>query len=87
MQRLALVALVPTLVTAALLVTTPERAGELGLSPVVRYHTGVIAGDDPVLMLTGPIPATEKLLKRSGVALGEIGVFEVNEAFATVVLA
>jgi acetyl-CoA acyltransferase len=72
---------------AALLVTTPERAGELGLSPVVRYHTGVVAGDDPVLMLTGPIPATEKLLKRSGVALGEIGVFEVNEAFAPVPLA
>jgi acetyl-CoA acyltransferase len=47
----------------------------------------VVAGDDPVLMLTGPIPATEKLLKRSGVALGEIGVFEVNEAFAPVPLA
>jgi acetyl-CoA acyltransferase len=72
---------------AALLVTTPERAAELGLSPIVRYHTGVVAGDDPVLMLTGPIPATEKLLKRSGVALGEIGVFEVNEAFAPVPLA
>jgi acetyl-CoA acyltransferase len=72
---------------AALLVTTPERAAELGLTPIVRYHTGVVAGDDPVLMLTGPIPATEKLLKRSGVALGEIGVFEVNEAFAPVPLA
>src|SRR5580692_722114 len=72
---------------AALLVTTPERAASLGLTPLVRYHTGVVAGDDPVLMLTGPIPATEKLLKRSGVALGEIGVFEVNEAFAPVPLA
>ena len=72
---------------AALLVTTPERAAELGLAPIVRYHTGVVAGDDPVLMLTGPIPATEKLLKRSGVALGDIGVFEVNEAFAPVPLA
>ena len=72
---------------AALLVTTPERAESLGLAPIVRYHTGVVAGDDPVLMLTGPIPATEKLLKRSGVALGEIGVFEVNEAFAPVPLA
>ena len=72
---------------AALLVTTPERAASLGLTPIVRYHTGVVAGDDPVLMLTGPIPATEKLLKRSGVALGEIGVFEVNEAFAPVPLA
>jgi acetyl-CoA acyltransferase len=72
---------------AALLVTTPERAAELGLTPIVRYHTGVVAGDNPVLMLTGPIPATEKLLKRSGVPLEEIGVFEVNEAFAPVPLA
>jgi len=72
---------------AALLVATPEKAAELGLAPIVRYHAGAVAGDDPVLMLTGPIPATEKLLKRSGVALGEIGVFEVNEAFAPVPLA
>ena len=72
---------------AALLVTTQERAAALGLTPVVRYHTGVVAGADPVLMLTAPIPATEKLLKRSGVTLGEIGVFEVNEAFAPVPLA
>jgi acetyl-CoA acyltransferase len=72
---------------AALLVTTPERAAELGLTPIVRYHTGVVAGDNPVLMLTGPIPATQKLLKRSGVPLEEIGVFEVNEAFAPVPLA
>jgi acetyl-CoA acyltransferase len=72
---------------AALLVTTPQRAAALGLTPVVRYHTGAVAGADPVLMLTGPIPATEKLLKRSGVALDEIGVFEVNEAFAPVPLA
>ena len=72
---------------AALLVTTPERAATLGLTPLVRYHTGVLAGADPVLMLTAPIPATEKLLKRSGVALGEIDVFEVNEAFASVPLA
>ena len=72
---------------AALLVTTPERAAELGLTPIVRYHTGVVTGDNPVLMLTGPIPATEKLLKRSGVPLEDIGVFEVNEAFAPVPLA
>ena len=72
---------------AALLITTPERAATLGLTPIVRYHTGVVAGANPVLMLTAPIPATEKLLKRSGVALGEIGVFEVNEAFAPVPLA
>jgi acetyl-CoA acyltransferase len=72
---------------AALLVTTPERARSLGLKPVVRYHTGAVAGADPVFMLTGPIPATEKVLKRSGVPLDEIGVFEVNEAFAPVPLA
>ena len=72
---------------AALLVTTPQRAAALGLTPVVRYHTGAVAGADPVLMLTGPIPATEKVLKRSGVPLDEIGVFEVNEAFAPVPLA
>ena len=72
---------------AALLVTTPQRAAALGLTPIVRYHTGAVAGADPVLMLTGPIPATAMVLKRSGVALDEIGVFEVNEAFAPVPLA
>ena len=72
---------------AALLVTTPQRAAELGLTPIVRYHTGALAGADPVLMLTGPIPATARVLKRSGVALEDIGVFEVNEAFAPVPLA
>jgi acetyl-CoA acyltransferase len=72
---------------AALLVTTPEKAAELGLTPIVRYHTGVVVGADPVLMLTGPIPATDKLLARSGVALADIGAYEVNEAFAPVPLA
>jgi acetyl-CoA acyltransferase len=72
---------------AALLVMTPERARELGLTPIVRYHSGAVVGADPILMLTGPIPATERLLKRSGVALSEIGVYEVNEAFAPVPLA
>jgi len=72
---------------AALLVTTPRRAASLGLTPIVRHHTGAVAGADPVLMLTGPIPATAMVLKRSGVALDEIGVFEVNEAFAPVPLA
>ena len=72
---------------AALLVTTPERAGELGLSPIVRYRAGAVTGADPVLMLTGPIPATEKVLRKAGVVLDEIGVFEVNEAFASVPLA
>jgi acetyl-CoA acyltransferase len=73
--------------SAALLVTTSEKARELGLTPIVRVHTTVVAGDDPVIMLTAPIPATRKLLERSGVPLDEIGVFEVNEAFAPVPLA
>ncbi|MPR00116.1 acetyl-CoA C-acyltransferase [Modestobacter sp. I12A-02628] len=72
---------------AALLVTTSEKARELGLTPIVRVHTTVMAGDDPVIMLTAPIPATQKLLQRSGVALADIGVYEVNEAFAPVPLA
>src|SRR6202034_4677111 len=72
---------------AALLVTTSEIAVELGLTPLVRYRAGVVTGADPVLMLTGPIPATEKVLKKTGVSIGEIGAFEVNEAFAPVPLA
>jgi len=72
---------------AALLVTTPEKAAELGLTPLVRVHTAVLAAADPVIMLTAPIPATERALKRSGLAIGDIGAFEVNEAFAPVPLA
>ncbi|WP_043456466.1 thiolase family protein [Gordonia polyisoprenivorans] len=72
---------------AALLVTSPERARELGLRPIVRYHSGAVSGADPVLVLTGPIPATQKILKRSGLTPDDIGVFEVNEAFAPVPLA
>ncbi|WP_343601604.1 thiolase family protein [Mycobacterium sp.] len=72
---------------AALLVTTPAIALDLGLTPMVRYRGGAVTGADPVLMLTGPIPATEKLLAKTGVPLGEVGVFEVNEAFAPVPLA
>jgi acetyl-CoA acyltransferase len=72
---------------AALLVTTSEIAVELGLTPLVRYRAGAVTGADPVLMLTGPIPATEKVLKKSGVSVGEVGVFEVNEAFAPVPMA
>ena len=62
-------------------------AVELGLTPMVRYRAGAVTGADPVLMLTGPIPATEKVLTKAGVPLSEIGVFEVNEAFAPVPLA
>jgi acetyl-CoA acyltransferase len=72
---------------AALLVTTPEKARALGLAPLVRYRAGVVVGADPVLMLTGPIPATERVLRKAGVGLSEVGVFEVNEAFAPVPLA
>jgi acetyl-CoA acyltransferase len=72
---------------AALLVTTPERARELGLTPLVRYHSGAVSGADAKLMLVGPMPATEKVLKKSGLAIGDIGAFEVNEAFASVPLA
>src|SRR6202034_1207902 len=67
---------------AALLITTSEKAAELGLTPIARVHTAVVVGDDPVIMLTGPIPATAIALKRSGVSIDDIGVFEVNEAFA-----
>ncbi|WP_308818906.1 thiolase family protein [Pseudonocardia alni] len=73
--------------SAALLMTTSEKARELGLTPIARVHTAVLAGADPVIMLTAPIPATEKALKRSGLSLDEIGAFEVNEAFAPVPLA
>ncbi|WP_024804488.1 acetyl-CoA C-acyltransferase [Nocardia sp. BMG51109] len=72
---------------AALLLTTPDKARELGLTPLARYRAGTVAGSDPVLMLTGPIPATDKALGKAGVALSEIGVFEVNEAFAPIPLA
>jgi acetyl-CoA acyltransferase len=72
---------------AAMIVTTRERADELGLTPLVRFHTGTVSGADARMMLTGPIPATEKLLKRTGLAIGDIDVFEVNEAFASVPLA
>jgi acetyl-CoA acyltransferase len=72
---------------AALLITTSEKAAELGLTPLARIHTAVVTGDDPVIMLTGPIPATAMALKRSGLSIGDIGAFEVNEAFAPVPLA
>jgi acetyl-CoA acyltransferase len=72
---------------AALLVMSAEQARHLGLAPIVRYHSGAVTGADPVLMLTGPIAATARLLRRSGVSLADIGVYEVNEAFAPVPLA
>ncbi|CUU61142.1 acetyl-CoA acyltransferase [Parafrankia irregularis] len=73
--------------SAALLITTSEKAAELGLRPIARIHTAVLAGSDPVIMLTAPIPATQKALTRSGLKIDDIGAFEVNEAFAPVPLA
>jgi acetyl-CoA acyltransferase len=73
--------------SAALLMTTSEKAKQLGLTPLARIHTAVLAADDPVIMLTAPIPATKKALDRSGLKIDEIGAFEVNEAFAPVPLA
>lgn len=71
--------------SAALLITTSEKAAELGLTPLARFHTFATAGVDPIIMLTGPIPATAKVLERSGLSLSDIGTFEVNEAFSSVV--
>jgi acetyl-CoA acyltransferase len=72
---------------AALLMMTSQKAAELGLTPFARVHTAVLAGDDPVMMLGAPIPATFKALAKSGLSIGDIGAFEVNEAFAPVPLA
>jgi acetyl-CoA C-acetyltransferase len=71
----------------ALLLASPERAEALGLTPRARIVDSVLVGCDPELMLEGPIPATEKLLARSGLTVDDIDVFEINEAFASVVLA
>jgi len=73
--------------SAALLVMSGEKAKELGCTPIARVHTAVLAGADPVLMLSAPIPATQKALRKSGLDVGDIGVFEINEAFASVPMA
>jgi acetyl-CoA C-acetyltransferase len=72
---------------AAVLLMTEERASALGLTPKARIVDTCLVGVDPVFMLTGPIDATHRLLERSGLAMGDIGVVEINEAFASVVLA
>lgn len=72
---------------AALLITTPEKAEELGLKPRARFVSFALSGTDPVTMLTGPIPATRKALERAGLDLSDIDLVEINEAFASVVLA
>jgi acetyl-CoA acyltransferase len=72
---------------SAVLVMSAEKAAELGLRPRAKFHSFALAGADPVTMLKGPIPATEKVMSRSGLTLEDIDLFEVNEAFASVVLA
>jgi len=72
---------------SALLLTSSEKARALGLRPRARIVQQLVVGVDPVIALTGPIPATFEILKRAGMGLGDIDLFEVNEAFASVVLA
>jgi acetyl-CoA acyltransferase len=72
---------------SAILVMSEERASALGLTPRARFHAFALAGVDPVLMLTGPIPATAKVLERAKLTLDDIDLVEINEAFASVVLA
>ncbi|MFC4123806.1 thiolase family protein [Nocardia rhizosphaerae] len=73
--------------SAAVLIMSGERAAELGLRPLARLHSFAVAGDDPLLMLTAVIPATEKVLQRAGLELSDIDLIEINEAFSPVVLA
>ena len=72
---------------AALLLASPDKADELGVRPLARVAASVVVGDDPVMMLSGPIPATRKLVDETGVALADVDIVEINEAFASVVLA
>ena len=71
---------------AALLIMSEEKANELGLKPRARFHTFALAGVDPVMMLTGPIPATAKVLERAKMTIDQMDLVEINEAFAPVVL-
>ncbi|NOQ99175.1 thiolase family protein [Mycolicibacterium fortuitum] len=73
--------------SAAVMITSGATAKKLGLKPLARIHTTTVVGSDPLYMLTGVIPATEKVLTRAGLTLADIDLFEVNEAFAPVVLA
>jgi acetyl-CoA acyltransferase len=72
---------------AALLLTSRQKAAELGLRPRARLRATTVVGSDPLLMLTGPIPATRKVLQRAGMNLSDVDLVEINEAFASVVLA
>ncbi|RPA58481.1 acetyl-CoA C-acyltransferase [Gordonia oryzae] len=69
------------------LIMSDTMAAKLGLTPRARFHAFSLAGDDPIFMLTAPIPATHKVLKRSGLSIGDIDAYEVNEAFAPVPMA
>jgi acetyl-CoA acyltransferase len=72
---------------SAMLITSSTRAAQLGLRPRARFHGFAVVGSDPLLMLTGPIPATRRVLERAGLTLDDMDVIEINEAFASVVLA
>jgi acetyl-CoA acyltransferase len=72
---------------SAMLVMSEEKANELGLTPRARFHAFALAGADPLEMLTAPIPATQKILDRTGLTLDDIDLVEINEAFAVVPLA
>ena len=73
--------------SSAVLIMSEQKAEQLGLTPRARFHTFALAGADPIEMLTAPIPATRKALERSGLSVDDIDVVEINEAFASVVLA
>ena len=72
---------------SAVLIMSAEKAAELGLKARARFHAFAVVGTDPVTMLKGPIPATKKILEKTGMSIDDIDLFEVNEAFASVVLA
>jgi acetyl-CoA acyltransferase len=72
---------------AAVLIMSEEKAAALGLTPRARFHTFALAGVDPIMMLTGPIPATHKVLERAKLTMADMDITEINEAFASVVLA
>ncbi|GAA1466036.1 thiolase family protein [Microbacterium thalassium] len=72
---------------SAALIMGEDTAASLGLTPRARFHSFAVVGDDPLMMLTGPIPATRRILERSGLTLDDLDAYEVNEAFASVPLA
>ena len=72
---------------AAMLIMLEDKAEELGLTPITRFHRFALAGTDPVMMLTGPIPVTAKILDKAELAVDDIDLFEINEAFASVIAA